>query len=289
MSAAGRPYRFACVQVNAGDDMAANIAAASGLIKEARGEGADFVGVPENVSMMAFGSRRIRGNARDEADHPALAAFRELAAQTGAWLLVGSLTVRIGEADGRVANRGYVIDGSGGIAGRYDKIHMFDVDLPSGESYRESQNFRPGSEAVLADTAFGAIGLTICYDLRFAHLYRTLAQSGAHLLTVPAAFTRVTGAAHWHVLLRARAIETGCFVAAPAQCGVHPGGRETFGHSLVVDPWGRVLADAGTEPGFVIADIDPAACIETRAMVPALTHDRPYRTATAAREARAVG
>ena len=142
---------------------------------------------------------------------------------------------------------------------------------------------------MLADTAFGAIGLTICYDLRFAHLYRTLAQSGAHLLTVPAAFTRVTGAAHWHVLLRARAIETGCFVAAPAQCGDHPGGRETFGHSLVVDPWGKVLADAGTEPGFVIADIDPAACIETRAMVPALTHDRPYRTATAAREARAAG
>ena len=254
MSAPGRPYRFACVQVNAGDDMAANIAAASGLIEEARGEGADFIGVPENVSMMAFGSRRIRGSARDEADHPALAAFRELAARTGAWLLVGSLTVRIGEADGRVANRGYVIDGSGGIAARYDKI-----------------------------------GLTICYDLRFAHLYRTLAQSGAHLLTVPAAFTRVTGAAHWHVLLRARAIETGCFVAAPAQCGVHPGGRETFGHSLVVDPWGKVLADAGTEPGFVIADIDPAACIESRAMVPALTHDRPYRTATAAREARAAG
>ena len=289
MTIADRSFRFACVQVNAGDDMAVNIAAATGLIREARGEGADFIGIPENVSMMAVGSRRIRGNSFRESDHPALGAFRDLAAAIGAWLLVGSLTIRSDEEDGRVANRSYVIDARGGIVSRYDKIHMFDVDLPNGESYRESKDYRPGSEAVIADTAFGAVGLTICYDLRFAYLYRSLAQSGARLLTVPAAFTRVTGAAHWHILLRARAIETGCFVVAPAQCGVHPGGRETFGHSLVVDPWGEVLADAGTEPGFVIADIDPTACVRTRAMVPALSHDRRYRTGVAAAPTRTAG
>ncbi len=289
MSETDRGYRFACVQVNAGDDMAANIAAATDSIKAALGEGADFVGVPENVSMMVFGSKQIRGNARREADHPALAAFRNLAAKNGAWLLIGSLTIETGDEDGRVANRCYVIDASGNIVSRYDKIHMFDVDLPNGESYRESKNFRPGGEAVIADTAFGSVGLTICYDVRFAYLYRSLAHRGAHLLTVSAAFTRVTGEAHWHILLRARAIETGCFVVAPAQCGVHPGDRETFGHSLIVGPWGEVLADAGTEPGFVIADIDPAVCAKARAMVPALTHDRSYQTGTvAAAPARAV-
>ena len=276
MTAISAPYRFACIQVNAGDDMAANISAAAEHIKAACADGANFVGVPENVAMMVFGSRQIRGNARREDDHPALSAFRNLAAEAGIWVLIGSLTVQTDDADGRVANRSFVIDAGGEIAGRYDKIHMFDVDLPNGESYRESKNFRPGEHAVAVDTAFGRVGLTICYDVRFAHLYRTLAQAGAHLLTVPAAFTKVTGEAHWHTLLRARAIETGCYVAAPAQCGTHPGDRKTFGHSLIVSPWGEVLADGGSEPGYVIADIDPAACDEARAMVPALSHDRPY-------------
>ena len=274
-------YRFACVQVNAGDDMAANIDAARGLIESAQAEGATFVGVPENVSMMVFGSKQIRGNARPEDGHPALQAFCDIAARSGIWLLIGSLTVQTGDADGRVANRSFVIDRSGGIVARYDKIHMFDVDLPNGESYRESKNFRPGAQAVIANTAFGSVGLTICYDLRFAYLYRSLAQHGAQLLTVPAAFTRVTGEVHWHALLRARAIETGCFVVAPAQCGTHPGDRKTFGHSLIVSPWGEVLADGGSEPGFVIAEIDPAACEKARSMVPALTHDRAFDAAPA--------
>jgi predicted amidohydrolase len=270
------PYRFACVQVNAGDDMVANINAAGGFIKSAQADGANFVGVPENVSIMVFGSKQIRGNARSEDEHSALQAFRDIAAQSGIWLLIGSLTVQTGDPDGRVANRSFVIDSNGEIVARYDKIHMFDVDLPNGESYRESKNFRPGAQAVLATTKFGPVGLTICYDLRFAYLYRSLAHRGAHLLTVPAAFTRVTGEAHWHTLLRARSIETGCFVVAPAQCGTHPGDRKTFGHSLIVSPWGEVLADGGTEPGFVIAEIDPAACEQARSMVPALSHDREY-------------
>ena len=277
MNETGRPYRFACVQINAGDDMAANVASATELIKSARSEGAEFIGVPENVSMMVYGSKQIRGNSCSESDHPALGAFRDLAAKTGAWLLIGSLTIRTGEEDGRVANRSFVLDASGEIISRYDKIHMFDVDLPNGEFYRESKNFRPGREAVIADTEFGAVGLTICYDIRFAHLYRSLAHAGAHLLAVPAAFTRVTGEAHWHTLLRARAIETGCFVVAPAQCGEHPGERKTYGHSMVVGPWGEVLADAGVHPGFVIAEIDPAACDKARAMVPALASERPFK------------
>ncbi len=277
MNEAGRPYRFACVQINAGDDMAANVASATELIISARREGADFIGVPENVSMMVYGSKQIRGNSYSESNHPALGSFRDLAAKTGAWLLIGSLTIQTGEEDGRVANRSFVLDASGEVVSRYDKIHMFDVDLPNGESYRESKNFRPGCEAVIANTEFGVVGLTICYDLRFAHLYRSLAHAGAHLLAVPAAFTRVTGEAHWHTLLRARAIETGCFVVAPAQCGVHPGARETYGHSLVISPWGEVLAAAGEEPGFIIAQIDPAACYKARAMVPALACERPFK------------
>ncbi|MDA0260763.1 MAG: carbon-nitrogen hydrolase family protein, partial [Proteobacteria bacterium] len=270
------PYRFACVQVSAGDDMAANVDVASNFVKAAVSEGANFVGLPENVAMMVFGSKGIRANARSEQKHPALAAFRNLAAQYNVWLLIGSLTVQTGDQDGRVANRSFVIDASGEIVARYDKIHMFDVDLPNGESYRESKNFRPGAAAVVADTEFGRLGMTICYDVRFAYLYRSLAQGGAHLLSVPAAFTRVTGEAHWHTLLRARAIETGCFVVAPAQCGTHPGDRKTYGHSLIVSPWGEVLADGGTEPGFAIAEIDLDTCDRARAMVPALNHDRAY-------------
>ncbi|HYD99546.1 MAG TPA: carbon-nitrogen hydrolase family protein, partial [Alphaproteobacteria bacterium] len=178
--------------------------------------------------------------------------------------------------DGRVANRLFVIDPQGEIRARYDKIHMFDVDLAGGESYRESATFRPGEQAVLAQTPWGGLGMTVCYDLRFPHLYRALAQAGARLLAVPAAFTVPTGRAHWHVLLRARAIETGCFVIAPAQTGTHDAGRQTYGHSLIVDPWGEVLADGGGEPGFVTADLDLGRIDEARGMVPALRHDRPF-------------
>ena len=269
-----RAFRLACIQTNSGNDMAVNISVACELVRAAHGEGAELIALPECVAMMETGRAQIIAKAAPEDAHPALAAFRELAAELGVWLLAGSLTVDIGED--RVANRLYLLDAGGGVVARYDKIHMFDVDLPNGESYRESKNFRPGARAAVATTKFGPVGLTICYDLRFAYLYRSLAQRGAHLLTVPAAFTRVTGEAHWHTLLRARAIETGCFVVAPAQCGTHPGNRKTFGHSLIVSPWGEVLADGGTEPGFVIAEIDPAACVQAREMVPALSHDRDY-------------
>jgi len=266
-------FKAACVQVNAQREIEENVARAGELIRAARSAGAVFIAMPENVSMMGHGSSDIRGLAMSEADHTALAAFRGLARETGAWLLLGSLG--IAADDGRVHNRSYLIDSDGEIAARYDKIHMFDVDLPSGESYRESKNFKPGERTVVAPTPWGLFGLTICYDVRFPHLYRTLAKAGASFLTVPAAFTKTTGTAHWHVLLRARAIETGCYVVAPAQCGIHPGERKTYGHSLIVSPWGEVLADGGEDPGFVIAEIDPARVDEARHMVPALTHDRP--------------
>ena len=267
-------FALACVQVNAGDDMAANIAAAEALVRDARGAGADVVALPENVAMMAASGQSIRAAARPEGSHPALAAFRRLAIETGVWLLIGSLGVRLRGA--RIANRSYWIAPDGGIRARYDKIHMFDVDLPSGERFRESESFRPGAAAVSAASPWGPFGLTICYDLRFAHLYRSLARAGAGYLAVPSAFTRVTGRAHWHVLLRARAIETGAYVFAPAQAGDHPGGRQTFGHALIVDPWGAVLADAGEAPGFVVTTIDPTRIEEARAMIPALDHDRDF-------------
>ena len=282
----GESFRVACVQVNAGDEMAENLARAAKLIREAHAAGADFVATPENVSMMTSGRDNAFAKAAPEASHAALAAFRALSRELGIWLLVGSLSVRLeggrdergarGQDAPRLANRSFLLDRQGAIVGRYDKIHMFDVNLSSGQSYRESESFRPGAAAELVDTPWGRLGMTVCYDLRFAHLYRALAQAGARFLAIPSAFTRVTGEAHWHVLQRARAIETGSFVIAPAQCGSHVGGRQTFGHSLIVDPWGEVLADGGESPGVVIAEIEPARVRESRARVPALTHDRAF-------------
>ena len=268
-------FTAACVQVNARDDMTANLDAAHALARDARAAGADLIAFPENVSMMSFGGTETRAAAFPEEMHPALAGFRDLAAELDAHLLIGSLHVSLPGED-RVANRAYLISDSGAIVARYDKIHMFDVDLADGESYRESRTFRPGTAAVLAETPLADIGMAICYDVRFAHLFRDYARAGAHVLSVPAAFTRRTGAAHWHILLRARAIECGAYVIAPAQCGTHPGGRQTFGHSLIVDPWGRILADGGADPGFVTAEIDTGAVGETRKMIPALGHDRDY-------------
>ncbi|MEO5338697.1 MAG: carbon-nitrogen hydrolase family protein [Magnetospirillum sp. WYHS-4] len=265
-------FTAACLQVNAPREPEAAIAAACDLARRARDAGADFILMPENVAMMEPVHARLRDKAQGESGHAALGAFRDLARETGAWLLAGSLHILL--AGGKVANRSFLIDPQGGIAARYDKLHMFDVDLDGGESYRESAVFHAGAKAVLADLPWGRLGLSICYDLRFAYLYRALAQAGADFLAVPAAFTRQTGQAHWHVLLRARAIETGCYVLAPAQCGTHAEGRQTFGHSLIVDPWGRVLADGGEEPGFVMAEIDPAEVAAARQKIPALRHDR---------------
>jgi predicted amidohydrolase len=277
-------FKLACVQITAIDDLQANIAATSQFIRAARGAGADLIATPENTGLMAAKSEITLAKAQVEAEHEALAAYRQLAAELGVWLLIGSLAVKLPN-DSRIANRSYLIAPSGQVAASYDKIHMFDVELASGERYRESRTFRPGERAKLAPLPWGMLGMTICYDLRFPQLYRSLALAGASFLSIPSAFTRPTGEAHWHVLMRARAIETGCFVFAPAQCGEHPGRRKTYGHSLIVDPWGRVLADGGEATGFVLADIDPAKVTEARSQVPSLAGDRSFSLEAPARAA----
>jgi predicted amidohydrolase len=261
----------ACIQVSSERDVEPNIATVGALVRGARDAGAEFILTPENVLMLEPWREPKFAKAEDEAQPHGILAFRSLARETGAWLLAGSLAVRVPGED-RLANRSYLFDPSGGIVARYDKIHMFDVDLGKGESYRESAQFRPGDTAVLADTPWGKLGMTVCYDLRFPTLYGTLAKAGARLLSIPSAFTVPTGEAHWHTLLRARAIETGCFVLAPAQTGTHAEGRRTYGHSLIIDPWGKVLADAGTEVGFVTAELDLARIDEARASVPSLAN-----------------
>jgi len=274
-------FNAACVQFTAGPDPAPNLQQVSELIRRARSAGADLIMTPE-VSNFIESGRRRRDKARHEADDPFLAGMRELARETGAWILVGSLVIDpAGEpgaeaSEERLANRSFLIDAQGAIVARYDKIHMFDIDLPGGESYRESNAYRPGGRSVVAETPWGRLGMTVCYDLRFPRLYRTLAQAGADFLAVPSVFTVPTGTAHWHVLLRARAIENGCFVFAPAQWGEHAGGRRSYGHSLIVDPWGEVLADRGEETGIITAQIDPARIAKARGMVPSLQHDRGF-------------
>jgi len=283
----GTSFKVALVQMNSARDAEPNIRMARDLVRQAKAQGADFILTPENTGMMEPNKPALLQKAKPEAEHPLLPAFVELAKETGAWLLLGSIAIKLDATS--CANRSFLFDPEGRVVARYDKIHMFDVDLKGGERYRESANFRPGREAVTADLPWGRLGLTICYDLRFAYLYRALAKGGASFITVPAAFTRPTGEAHWHVLLRARAIETGAFVFAPAQCGEHAEGRKTFGHSLIVAPWGEVLADGGTEPGVVTAVIDPAKVEEARAMIPALRHDRDFSGPASGAPLRAAG
>ena len=274
--------RAALVQLTSGDDPAANLVVTRGYVAQAAAEGATLVCTPEVTNCVSQDRARQREVLRHEVDDPTLAALREDAARLGVWIAVGSLAVRTDDADGRFANRSFLIGPDGGIAARYDKIHMFDVTVSETESYRESAGYRPGDRAVLARTPEAALGLTICYDLRFPHLYRDLAQAGAEVLLVPSAFSPVTGAAHWETLLRARAIETGCFVLAAAQTGTHPAqagkGRQTWGHSLVVDPWGEVLLDAGVDAGVNVVDLDLSLVARSRGRVPSLTHDRPYES-----------
>ena len=278
-------FKAACVQNTASNDIERNIARLGQLVRRARDNGADFITTPEVCLMIEQGAKRTREKAFAEADHPGLAAFKDWAQETGAWMLAGSLTIL--RDDDKLANRSYLIDPGGQVQATYSKIHMFDVTLPNGETYRESNAYTPGEAAVLAELPWGRLGMTICYDMRFPHLYRDLAKQGADFLTVPSAFTRPTGRAHWEVLLRARAIETGCFVIAPAQCGEHAGGRTTYGHSLIVAPWGEVLCEGGELPGVVTAGIDTDRVAEARGRVPSLTHDRPYSAPVAppAREA----
>ena len=287
------PFTAALIQFTAGPAPEPNIRTVSEMIRRARDDGADFVMTPEVTNFVASGRQR-RENARRESDDPALAAFCALARETGIWLLLGSLVIDIAGEPGveagetRLANRSLLIDPQGAIAARYDKIHMFDVDLAGGESYRESNAYRPGNRAVVAATPWGRLGMSVCYDLRFPYLYRALAQAGADFLTIPSVFTVPTGRAHWHVLMRARAIETGCFVLAPAQWGEHAGGRKSYGHSLIVDPWGEVLADGGEGVGVVSARIDPTRVAEARRMVPSLGHDHGFAPPTPPPSARAA-
>lgn len=262
------------IQFTATASIEHNIALTEALIREAAAAGAELVTLPEVSNLMQRRRRLANEVVKLEEHDSALLAWRDLAAELGIWLHVGSMVVRLPD-DERFANRGILIDADGALRARYDKIHMFDVDLEGGESYRESSGFRPGDRAVLVDTPWGGFGMTICYDLRFPHLYRMLAQAGARILAVPAAFTRQTGEAHWHTLLCARAIETGCFVMAAAQTGDHEDGRKTYGHSLVVAPWGEILADGGETPGVVLADLDLEQVEYARGKVPSLSHDRP--------------
>ena len=262
----------ALVQLCASADINENIETVSAFVREAVGGGAKFVLTPENTGFIETSNRKLFELAAAEEDDATLKALTALAGELGIWLLLGSLAVQVG--DGKLANRSFLIAPDGNIAARYDKAHMFDVDLPGGDSYRESKNYRAGSRAIVAESPWGGIGMSICYDLRFPYLYRKLAEAGARILTVPSAFTRPTGEAHWHILLRARAIETGCFVLAPAQTGVHPSGRRTFGHSLVVDPWGKVLADGGTAVGVTHAELDLNEVDRVRRSIPSLGHTR---------------
>lgn len=267
-------FKAAMVQTRSGLTPAANIDAAVKLIGEAKAAGADYIQTPEMTNILAAKREQLFATIVEEEQDPALAAFRDLARKLAVTLHVGSLAIKTGPD--KAANRSFLIDPKGNVAARYDKIHMFDVDLAGGESYRESYSYRPGELGVLSDLPWGRLGLTICYDLRFPALYRALAEAGAIMLAIPSSFTKQTGEAHWHVLNRARAIENGCFVFSAAQGGKHENGRETFGHSLIVDPWGRILAEGGTEPGIVMAEIDPAEVAKARARIPSLQHGRRF-------------
>jgi predicted amidohydrolase len=262
------------IQLRSGLTPAANIDLAAGLIAEAKAAGASYVQTPEMTNILAAKREQLFAAIADEDSDPSLAALRDLARKLGLYVHAGSLAIKV--SPDKAANRGFVIDPHGDIVARYDKIHMFDVDLANGESYRESNNYRPGELGVVTDLPWGRLGVTICYDLRFPALYRALAEAGATMLAIPSAFTKQTGEAHWHVLMRARAIENGSFVLAAAQGGQHENGRSTFGHSVIVDPWGRILAEGGTEPGIVVAEIDPAEVAAARGRIPSLQHGRRF-------------
>ncbi|MFP4045162.1 MAG: carbon-nitrogen hydrolase family protein [Rhodosalinus sp.] len=272
--------RAALLQLTSSDQPEENLATVTRLLREAAAEGAGFVLTPEVTNCVSASRANQTSVLTHEANDPVLAGLREEAARAGLWLLIGSLALKTDDADERFANRSFLIGPEGRIVARYDKIHMFDVQVSDSETYRESAGFRPGRRARLAETPFGTVGLTVCYDLRFPYLYRALAQEGAEILTVPSAFSQVTGAAHWEPLLRARAIETGAWVLAPAQTGTHPTSRgkarKTWGHSMVVDPWGAVVAEAGADPQILYAEIDRDAAAQARRRVPSLEHDREF-------------
>tara|TARA_B110000977_G_scaffold196912_1_gene278275 strand:+ start:360 stop:1193 length:834 start_codon:yes stop_codon:yes gene_type:complete len=276
--------KAAILQLNVNDDPAANLAVTRAMLVDAVAQGAEFFLTPEVTNCISTNRNHQRSVLFHEADDLTLAALRMDAKALGIWLLIGSLGLKTEDADGRFANRSFLIDPQGEIKAHYDKIHMFDVQVTPTETYRESSAYRPGEEAVMARTPFANIGLSICYDVRFPALYQSLAKAGAQILTVPSAFSPVTGAAHWHTLLRARAIETGCFVLAPAQTGTHSSAahktRDTYGHSLVVSPWGEVILDAGKDAGVYVFEMDLAQVEAARAKVPSMSHKRPFNGPT---------
>ena len=280
MTDAAKAFRVGLVQMCASRDVERNIATATELIRAAARGGAQYVQTPEMTNILELERPRLLAAIKPEAEDPAVAQFCSLAGELGIWLHVGSLAL-MGERD-RPVNRSLLISPEGRIVARYDKIHMFDVDLASGETYRESANYEPGREAVVANLPWGQLGMTICYDLRFPHLHRALARAGARFIAVPAAFTKPTGLAHWHTLLRARAIECQCYVFAAAQGGKHENGRETFGHSLVISPWGEILAEADVQPAVTFADVELQRLDDVRSQVPSLRHDRPFDVVYAA-------
>jgi predicted amidohydrolase len=272
-------FKAACVQLRSGVDRARNVADAVALIGEAAQRGAHFIVTPEMTNAVDRNAERLTASLPEGEEIEDVRAFSAAASDNGVFLLIGSMAIRRG--DGRLANRSFLFGPDGSIAARYDKIHMFDVALENGETWRESRVYHPGDQAVLVKTPLAAFGLTICYDLRFPHLYRALARAGAEVLCVPAAFTRQTGKAHWKALLTARAIECGAFVAAAAQGGVHEDGRETFGHSVIISPWGDILTEArGDEPGVILAEIDPMRVKKARAQIPSLALETPVKVLT---------
>lgn len=272
--------RGALLQITSSDNPNDNCTMVSAMVRDAAAQGAEFVLTPEVTNCVSMSRSHQNDVLHLQSDDPYLPKLQDLASELGIWLMLGSFALKTGDADGRFANRCILINPQGQIIATYDKIHMFDVDINKTETFRESDGYRPGSTAVVAETSFAKIGLSICYDMRFAHLYSALVRSGAQILTMPAAFSPVTGAAHWHSLLRARAIETGCFVLAPAQTGTHPTStaktRATYGHSLVISPWGEVILDAGTEPGVNMFDLDMNSVDDARRKVPALRHARDF-------------
>lgn len=271
-------FRAALVQLCSGREIDPNLSAVCSWIREAAGAGARYIQTPENTLLMEANRDRLFAHIRVEAETPEITTFAALAEELGVWLHIGSIFIKVAER--KAANRSYVFAPTGKIAARYDKIHLFDVSLPGGESHRETETMEAGSQAMAVALPWGILGLSICYDLRFPEQYKALAKAGAQVLTVPAAFTEQTGRAHWHVLLRARAIETGSFVLAAAQGGVHENGRHTFGHSLIVSPWGEMLAEAGDEPGVIFADINLADATAARQRIPVLQHERPFDVTT---------
>jgi len=270
-------FKVACIQINSSNNMYDNIARSIELIREAKDGGADFILTPENTAFMSYDRKDFFKNISKMEEHKAFLAYKHAAKELNVWLLIGSLAVASPDEKGRAYNRSILFDNEGNVVSQYDKIHLFDVELPTGERFKESSNYCAGDEAIISDTPWGKLGMTICYDLRFPHLFRHIAQQGVKFISIPAAFVQYTGEAHWEVLLRARAIENGCYVFAPAQTGSHNENRETYGHSMIIDPWGKVLANAGADEGIIMSDIDVDMVDNTRVALPSLSHDRDYK------------